>query len=170
MCRTDVHMIKTRTLRRILDVVILIVVVMGVAYYLPKLLRAVEGVNANGPAEPDWDPRYPRALLTLGMVPLVGSVLMLVPCLSLFSTPLAFPRRFFLGLLCAVPLVLALVGISWSPPGLWKTFVALGLLSSLGVWLLGLPAVVANMTFVDLAARWFAKRRRPRRAARRPNR
>jgi hypothetical protein len=149
------------TSRRLLDLVILLAVVFGVVYYVPRLFAAVDQFTAANLHEPDWDPRYPLALKWLGLVPLLGSALMLVPCLSFMAAPVRSPVRAGLGLLCAAPLVAAGAGARYAPASLTWAFWGLGLLFSLGIWLLALPVVLRNVGLLDLIARLAGGRHRP---------
>ena len=144
---------KKSPLRIALDITIIVVAVLGVAYYLPKLNTAVAELVVKGPNEPDWDPRYPHAIRILGLVPLIGSLAMLVPCLSYFSAPAPLGRRVLLGTICFLPLALALYGSTIGLDKLTDIYLKFGLLFSLGAWFFGLPTVFANISFIDLAGK-----------------
>ncbi len=150
---------KPTTLRRTVDVLILVVIVLGALYYLPKLAAFAERVRETGPDDPGWDARYPRALYYTGLVPFVGSMVMLLPCLSFFAAPLGGLRRAMLAVLCLVPMAVAGYGVGIAPPALSKVILGLGGLFSLGVWLFALPPVLVNITFIDLATRWAGRKR-----------
>jgi hypothetical protein len=135
--------------RRRLDLAIVLIVLGAVLWYVPKLTSVVDQMTA-AEGEADWDPRYPQALFMLGIIPLLGSALMLVPCLSWFSAPLPKSQRVFLAILCVLPLACAVSGALGSPTGLRWTFIGLGGLSSIGVWLLALPLVVWNTGLLEL--------------------
>lgn len=139
--------------RQLLDLAILLAVVFGVLYYVPRLFEAVERFTIEHAKETDWDPRYPLALKTLGLVPLLGSVLMLVPCISFMGAPARPAVRVVLGLLCITPITAAVVGTMYSPPDLTGALIGLGLLFSLGIWLFSLPVVVKNVDFIDVISR-----------------
>lgn len=151
--------VSTRRLRRIFDVTIVVVALMGVAFYLPKLLHAVGKVARGAAEEGAADPGYAHAFLLLGLLPLVGSLAMLAPCHSFFATPLPPRKRFVLGLLCLAPMGMAVYGSLIAPPpaegfnvDLARTFLRLGVICSLGVWFFALPAVLRNIGFIDVAA------------------
>ena len=143
---------KTSRLRRLIDLTILVVAVLGVLYYLPKLNHMVS-LTEDGADEVDWDPRYPHAVRVLGLVPMVGSLAMLVPCLSFFSAPVLVERRILLGIVCCLPLGLALYGTTVGIEKLFDTYLQLGFIFSLGVWIFGLPIVIANISFLEMGGR-----------------
>jgi len=140
--------------RRLLDLAILFVILLGVIFYLPRLLGLVQTIAE---AEPESgqtaNPAYARGMLYLGLLPLVGSIGMLVPCLSFFRPPLPPARRTFLAVLCLVPLGLATWGGLSGPERLHGMFARLGVLCSLGIWVFGLPPVLLNVSVLDLVYR-----------------
>ena len=153
MSETPINTSGANRSRRMLDLAIVLIVLVAVLWYVPKLTSVVDQMTTAAEAEADWDPRYPQALFMLGIIPLLGSALMLVPCLSWFSAPLPKSQRVFLAILCALPLGCAISGAMGSPAGLRWTFMGLGALSSIGVWLLALPLVVWNTGLLELIGR-----------------
>jgi phosphatidylserine synthase len=155
--------------RRVFDWIIYLVFLGASVFYFPKLTAFVRHFT-----EPIVDPRGmpapAAAIFVLGLIPWVGSLGMLIPCLSYFTPPLARGRRLALGGLCLVPLLLAGLGVTLSHREFAAFFLRLGLICSAGIWFFALPPALANQGINQFFYRLLLPRPDPRPRRRRPNR